>query len=91
MPHEYKMTISGHVQGVFFRIKTKSHAERLGINGTVRNLPNGDVEICVFGTHQQAKELIAAMRSEPPPIQIVSVIIKESTSEEIRTSFKVID
>ena len=36
---------SGSVQGVGFRYKVRAIANRLNVNGWVRNLPNGQVEI----------------------------------------------
>jgi len=39
--------ISGEVQGVGFRYTTEKVANHLGITGTVRNLPDGTVEIYV--------------------------------------------
>ena len=39
------ITISGKVQGVFFRATSKAVADQLGIKGTVRNLPDGKVFI----------------------------------------------
>jgi acylphosphatase len=39
------ITIKGKVQGVFFRASAKAVADQLGVKGTVRNDPNGDVII----------------------------------------------
>ena len=41
--------ISGKVQGVLFRANTKDLAEREGIKGFVRNLPDGRVEAIFEG------------------------------------------
>lgn len=39
------ISISGKVQGVFFRSMTKAVADQLGIRGTARNRPDGSVFI----------------------------------------------
>lgn len=38
-----QITISGRVQNVGFRYSTQQKAKELGINGFVKNKPNGDV------------------------------------------------
>jgi acylphosphatase len=43
------ITVSGHVQGVFYRASAREVAEELGIRGFARNAPNGDVYIEVEG------------------------------------------
>lgn len=40
-----RLVVKGRVQGVGFRFYTKKQADRLGVCGSVKNLPNGDVEI----------------------------------------------
>ncbi|MEX2488288.1 MAG: acylphosphatase [Pseudomonadales bacterium] len=44
MANTNHFTVSGWVQGVFFRASCKQEADRLGITGWVRNLPDGRVE-----------------------------------------------
>jgi acylphosphatase len=41
--------VSGKVQGVYFRHSTRLEAKRLSLRGTVRNLPDGSVEVLVQG------------------------------------------
>ncbi len=39
------ITVKGKVQGVYYRATTKAVADQLGVRGTVKNQPNGDVFI----------------------------------------------
>ena len=48
--------VQGKVQGVFFRACTRDKAVVLGLDGTVRNLPNGEVEILVAGPSDKVDE-----------------------------------
>lgn len=41
----FKITISGKVQGVFYRASAKEKADEWGIHGFARNEKNGDVYI----------------------------------------------
>ena len=57
--------VSGKVQGVGFRMSTRSKAEQLGVYGTVRNLNNGDVEIVAAGEAEAVDALIDWTGSGP--------------------------
>jgi acylphosphatase len=45
----YRCTVSGRVQGVFFRASTRRMAEALGVTGYARNLADGRVEVVMCG------------------------------------------
>ena len=51
----------GYVQGVGFRWKARSTANRLGISGWVRNLDDGSVEMEAEGTRRDIEDLIETL------------------------------
>lgn len=53
---EYRR-VSGFVQGVGFRYRTKYAAESVGVTGWVSNMWNGEVEMEVQGTPEQLDEM----------------------------------
>jgi len=53
-----RFRITGKVQGVYFRHSTRKEAERLGLVGVARNLPDGSVEVVAQG----AREAVDALR-----------------------------
>ena len=65
------LIVSGTVQGVFFRAKTKKHADQLGLKGYVKNLSDGNVEIGVVG--KESNILVDLLKSEPLPIEINTI------------------
>jgi acylphosphatase len=61
----YHYTISGRVQGVAFRHYTVREAEKWGISGSVRNLPNGDVEVFAQGDEANITQFESFLRTGP--------------------------
>lgn len=53
------------MQGVGFRFFTKKEAESLGVNGQVRNLNDGSVEIICSGTKEIILQLISWCHDGP--------------------------
>ena len=49
--------VSGRVQGVFYRATTRDKAVALGLDGRVRNLPDGRVEVIVSGPADRVNRL----------------------------------
>ncbi len=67
---------SGRVQGVFFRANTEKKANELGVNGWVRNLPDGRVEAIFEGEESQVKALIEWCRTSQPYARVTDVEIR---------------
>jgi acylphosphatase len=53
---------SGRVQGVGFRYTTKTVATGFEVTGTVRNLPDGRVELIAEGTQSELEDFRAALQ-----------------------------
>jgi acylphosphatase len=49
--------VTGKVQGVNFRADTQSYASSLGLNGWVRNIEHGKVEVLAQGPDNKLEEL----------------------------------
>jgi len=79
------LRIYGLVQGVFFRSSMKYVANKLGVTGWVRNLPDGSVEAVVEGPEEKVNELIRWAHKGPPLARVEKV---EVTWEEYRGEFK---
>jgi acylphosphatase len=57
-----KITYEGRVQGVGFRYTVKRLASGFEVNGTIRNLPDGRVEMQVAGEPAEVEEFLQAIR-----------------------------
>ena len=60
-----RLEIEGIVQGVGFRWWARERARRRGLSGSVRNLPNGRVEITVGGDVDALERFIAEVQEGP--------------------------
>ena len=58
---------SGMVQGVGFRYRTMTAARQLGVDGWVKNLPDGRVELVAEGEERILTELTAAINKVMGP------------------------
>ena len=65
MPARLRLLIAGRVQGVGFRWFACDAAARAGCTGTVRNLPDGRVEVVAEGEPAALAALEAACRRGP--------------------------
>jgi acylphosphatase len=60
-----RVVIRGRVQGVGYRDWMLSEATRLGVQGWVRNRPDGTVEALVDGEEAAVRALLSACRRGP--------------------------
>ncbi|AXQ31211.1 acylphosphatase [Solimonas sp. K1W22B-7] len=69
----YRFIVSGRVQGVFFRQSTADKATSLGLDGWVRNLPDGRVEGMAAGPAEALAGLRAWLDRGPPAARVEAV------------------
>ncbi len=79
--HTLRLRIRGRVQGVWFRESMRREAERLGVAGWVRNLPDGGVEALVQGDVAAVDRLIAWSRNGPPLARVEHIDIEEAAGQ----------
>ena len=60
-----RLILRGRVQGVGFRWFVHQAAERCGVSGWVRNLPDGGVEVLAEGVADAVEGLVRAVKSGP--------------------------
>ncbi|MFQ5764169.1 MAG: acylphosphatase [Rhodospirillales bacterium] len=69
-----RWTLTGRVQGVGFRWFVWRVARRLDLDGTVRNLPGGEVEVVARGEPDRLARLEASLRQGPPGARVDGVV-----------------
>lgn len=68
-----RFIVSGRVQGVGFRAWTRANALRLGIVGSVRNLPDGGVRIDAAASPPALAAFRSLLREGPSSSRVTSV------------------
>ena len=89
MEQTISITVSGLVQGVYYRQSTKEKALELGISGMVKNLPNGNVHILATGTANQLNELVHWCKQGPSHAKVKSVDV-EAVDSQVFMSFVIL-
>jgi acylphosphatase len=72
------ISVSGLVQGVYFRASTKKQAKQLGITGFVRNEHDGNVYLEAEGDEQSLQILLAWLEQGPPNARVDNVDVVEA-------------
>lgn len=81
--------IEGRVQGVFFRTSAQEQAFRLGLNGWVRNCPDGSVEIVAEGERKKIDDLVGWCHQGPPGAHVHKVHIQWEDSQGAFQDFRI--
>jgi acylphosphatase len=68
-----RFLVSGRVQGVGFRFHVAEAARLEGVQGWVRNLPDGSVEAFVEGDREAVTRMERKIRRGPPAARVEDV------------------
>jgi acylphosphatase len=71
--------VSGMVQGVGYRYFAMRVAQRLGLGGYARNLPDGRVEVYAVGSVPKLGEFRAELERGPQGASVLSVAEEEAS------------
>src|SRR5262245_42967844 len=84
-----RFVIAGRVQGVGLRWFTHDAAAREGVDGWVRNLPDGRVEAEIEGELDSVDRVEAALRRGPTASRVDEVDVEERAPGGRRTGFSI--
>lgn len=82
------ITIKGKVQGVNFRNEAQKTASMLAVNGWVKNLDNGDVQVEAEGGVDNLRQFVDWLRQGPPQADVKDVQVEDGDPEGY-TAFEV--
>ncbi len=79
-----RVTVWGVVQGVYFRGAAQEEARRLGLDGWVRNRPDGSVEAVFEGPGHAVREAVEWMSHGPSSaiVEHIQTEWEEPTGEQ---------
>jgi acylphosphatase len=78
--HRLHAIVKGQVQGVSFRFYTAQTARALGLQGWVRNLAGGDVEVLAEGEEAALTKLLDFLHTGPSLARVNQVIVNWHTA-----------
>ena len=81
--------IRGRVQGVGYRYFARRAAERLGVRGFVRNLPDGDVEVHAEADTCTLQEFRAELERGPASSRVSEIVETTTTLTDRYSSFEI--
>ena len=81
--------VSGKVQGVLFRDRTRRKARQIGVQGWVKNLPDNRVEMLLEGEKEKIQELIEWIKSEPFLVRVDNIEVKLEKYQNEFNNFEV--
>ena len=80
--------VAGRVQGVFFRARTAEEGRRLGLQGWVRNLPDGRVEVVACGSPESVSELGTWLTRGPSLAKVTRVDVNLEEPSQCESSVR---
>ena len=86
----FKATVSGKVQGVWFRDSTRQEAIKLKVTGWVKNIPGGTVYLEAEGEENNLKSLERWLHTGSPHSRVDRVDLQWIVPTKTYSTFKVI-
>jgi len=79
----YCFIVKGKVQGVYYRKFVARKLRELGIQGYVRNLPDGSVEVVARLTDDQTEAVEKALREGSPLSEVRSIEAEKLDEDDL--------
>jgi len=85
-----KITISGTIQGLFFKNFAKENADKLNLRGFIRCLENGDLEVFIEGEKDNVARFVEILKTGQQYSQIRNIKTEERKWSGDLKEFKVL-
>jgi acylphosphatase len=83
-----RVTVKGHVQGVFFRDSVAERASAHGVAGWIANRRDGAVEAVLEGPREAVGRVLRFLHTGPPQARVDHVAVEDEPPEGL-TGFEV--
>ena len=84
-----KITVFGHVQGVYYRYFAKIEATKLGLTGWAKNKDDGSVYLVVEGQSGAVASFISWAKEGPMLARVDKLEVNEEESENGEGEFEI--
>jgi acylphosphatase len=81
--------VAGRVQGVFFRVETRSEAMKRNVAGWVQNTSDSRVEAIFEGKKADVEQLVDFCRRGPPGARVTEIDVQWETYTGEFKAFKI--
>ncbi|MCB1330342.1 MAG: acylphosphatase [Maritimibacter sp.] len=88
-PRAVRVRVTGRVQGVSFRAWTQGRARALGLDGWVRNEPDGSVSALFGGESSAVDEMLSALHIGPRWSNVTGIEAAEVEISEVPPGFRI--
>ncbi|MER8436062.1 acylphosphatase [Mesorhizobium sp. M1312] len=85
-----RVRLSGRVQGVSFRVWTRTEAERLGLSGWVRNEDDGSVTALIVGAEGAVSTMMNRFWKGPTGASVSSVTSQDVDPGREPNGFRIV-
>ncbi len=85
----FHVFVMGRVQGVFFRFETHRAAQKHGVKGWIKNLPDGRVETVFEGDEENVKKLIEFCKKGPSQAKVTHIEVTQESYKGTFSSFQI--